>query len=237
VSFIFCQKGDNINEIIKRDKLYYKKFTVDLVDGMVYKLLEGKQITLGQMRKGEKFGEWKDWYENGQLMTKENYKNGLLNGESKYWDEGGNLKYIKKFRNGVLNGKQSSWYSKESKICEATYLNGKKEGDYVCFYSNGQKKIEGALKNGLYHGVWETWFFDGKKCGYGEFENGNGDFTDANHDGSEVTLHSFSDGILQSEKCIKRCSDKKYDRYNTDDLLLEIQFPLKVKPKFLLLNF
>ena len=44
----------------------------------------------GNIKDDEKNGVWKDYYENGQLESERNYKEGKLKSE-KCWDESGNI--------------------------------------------------------------------------------------------------------------------------------------------------
>ena len=45
------------------------------------------------------YGEYKNYYENGQLKEIYNYNNGLLNGEYKSYHENGQLKEIYNYKN------------------------------------------------------------------------------------------------------------------------------------------
>ena len=84
------------NDLIKRDGLWYEKFTNEPFTGNSTGLKQGK------VKDGKKDGEWLYYYENGQLYLKNTYKEGKKDGERlKYYDNGqlmekGNYKEGKK---------------------------------------------------------------------------------------------------------------------------------------------
>ena len=77
-------KDINGDDLIKRQGLYYEKFTEKPFTGNV----TGKEQ--GKISKGKREGEWVHYYENGQLRGKSNYKEGKLEDEVvfKYYENG-----------------------------------------------------------------------------------------------------------------------------------------------------
>ena len=71
-----------------------------------------------------------DYYENGQLKEKTNYKDGKQEGEHLYYYENGQL--------------ESKW----------NYNDGKKEGEYLYYDDDGQLAIKGHFKDGQEEGEW-----------------------------------------------------------------------------------
>ena len=63
-----------IDDLVERNDLYYKKFTNVPFTGEV----SGKEN--GNFVNGNKNGEWKGYWENGQLSWRKNYKYGKLDG-------------------------------------------------------------------------------------------------------------------------------------------------------------
>ena len=55
-------------------------------------------------------GEFKVWYENGQLSFEDYYKDGKLDGESKSWYENGQLRYQQFYKDGKVYGEHKNWY-------------------------------------------------------------------------------------------------------------------------------
>ena len=92
------------NDLIKRDGLWYEKFTNEPFTGNSTGLKQGK------VKDGKKDGEWLYYIENGQLYLKNTYKDGKKNGER--------LKY---YANGQLMEK-------------GNYKEGKKLGEWLDYY-------------------------------------------------------------------------------------------------------
>ena len=63
-----------MDDLVISDDLYYKKFTNVPFTGEV----SGRAN--GNFKKGKKDGEWLVYYDNGQLESKENYKDGEKDG-------------------------------------------------------------------------------------------------------------------------------------------------------------
>ena len=62
--------GETLDDLVERDGLFYKKFTVVHFTGNII----GK--TQGTIRNGKKEGLWVYHWNNGQLWKKETYKDG-----------------------------------------------------------------------------------------------------------------------------------------------------------------
>ncbi len=76
--------------------MYYEKFTDVPFTGNV----TGKER--GKISKGKKEGEWLNYYENGQLFIKGNFRDGKLDGEFLMYDEDGKLKRTRIYKDGEI---------------------------------------------------------------------------------------------------------------------------------------
>ena len=112
--------SETMDELVKRDGLYYEKLSKTLFTGKV----TGKEQ--GRIKDGKKEGEWVEYWGNGQLMSKVSYKNGKEEGE-----------WVGYHGNGQLSSKGS-------------YKNGLWEGGWVEYYGDGTlyKRGTGTFKNG-----------------------------------------------------------------------------------------
>ena len=81
--------------------------------------------TVQEWRHGLKHGEYKEWYNNGQLREHSHYVDGKLEGEFKEW-----------FRNGQLRK-------------HARYVDGKLEGEYKWWYENGHLRMHCHYSRGI----------------------------------------------------------------------------------------
>ena len=117
-SFAF---GETMDDLVVRDGLYYKKFTVVPFTGKITGKLQGS------FRYGKHHGSWVQYHDNGQLSWKGTYKNGKKEGlYVRYWD------------NGQL-------YSK------GTYKNGKEDGPWVHYYDGGRIWTKGTYNDGKFN--------------------------------------------------------------------------------------
>ena len=104
-------------DLVERDGLYYEKFTDVPFSGNVVGRLVGK------IKNGIWDGEIVEYYENGQLSRKTNYKDGKKEGESLWY-----------YANGQL------WI-------KSNFKDGKPEGEHLEYDKNGKLKITEIYKD------------------------------------------------------------------------------------------
>jgi antitoxin component YwqK of YwqJK toxin-antitoxin module len=95
-------------------------------------------------------GKQTSYFENGQLESTEEYRDGKEIGNHKYYHENGQLK-------------RSLSYDNNGKVVDGTYRS---------YYVNGDLKYESNFKNGVLHGL-RTWYKDGKIYEQTLVENGD----------------------------------------------------------------
>ena len=103
LSLISCSSETeiNIDELVQREGLAYKKFSDTPFTGKV----SGKEQ--GKMKNGIREGKWIEYYrENGQLYEKGSYKNGKHEGEWVYLKSDGTL--IRDWSGTYKNGEKVS---------------------------------------------------------------------------------------------------------------------------------
>jgi len=99
--------GETMDDLVKRDGLYYKEFTDVPFTGKT------TGATQGTIRNGKREGIWVEYHDNGQLRSKGTLKDGKWDGPwAQYHD------------NGQLRSK-------------GTYKGGEKEDDWVYYSSDG----------------------------------------------------------------------------------------------------
>lgn len=95
---------------------------------------------------GKKHGNWKEFFENGELKLEGTYRNGYKNGYFKYYDENGNLKSIEKYIDDILQKDPPELAQLEVRI------------DY---YPDGKIKTVGSYKDSLAEGIRREYNTDG----------------------------------------------------------------------------
>ena len=131
------------DELVKREGLYYQRFTDVPYTGKVF----GKNQ--GSFKNGEYDGAWVSYYKDGQLDYKGNYKNGEKDGAWVSYHNNGSLNYKGDYKNGEKDGAWVSYYDYES------------YGSLDSYGSNDQLESKGNYKNGKREGTWVSYDEDG----------------------------------------------------------------------------
>ena len=125
-----CPEID-FKELVKKDDLFYKKFTDVPFTGKT----TGEEQ--GSLKNGKEEGSWIYYWDNGQFKSKGDFKNGKEDGS-----------WVDYHENGQLSSK-------------GVFKNGKEDGSWVYYYKNGQLFYKGNWKNGKEEGYWVWYNKDG----------------------------------------------------------------------------
>lgn len=118
-----------MEDLVRRDGLYFRKFTVCPFTGKV----KEKRVR-GLIHDGYKDGDWITFWDNGQLNSKGRWLSGVRQGPwVLYWD------------NGQLKSK-------------GTWLSGVRQGSWVSYFSDGDLHQQGSFLNGEKHGSWKVYY-------------------------------------------------------------------------------
>ena len=73
--FVGCskQKEYNIDDFVEQDGIHYKKFTEEIINGFVFKEIEGIKVKLGRMKNGKKDGKWTYYNKDGTIYEVKEY--------------------------------------------------------------------------------------------------------------------------------------------------------------------
>ena len=157
----------NVDDLVKRDDLYFKKFTDVPFTGET-KITEETNVFLaivygdGFFKDGKKEGFWRKYFKDGSLSSRKTYANGIETGPSERYYENGQL-----WRKGNLkSGKRDGiwkFYNKNGRLSiEGIYQAGIKNGIWKFFsHNNGQLSARVSRKDGKYDGLVEYFNKDG----------------------------------------------------------------------------
>ena len=73
------QKEYDIINLLNQGGVYKQKFNDDILNGIIYRILDNKKVILGNLKNGKKDGLWTEWYPNKRKLE-ETYKHGILDG-------------------------------------------------------------------------------------------------------------------------------------------------------------
>ena len=140
---------DYKNKIIK---MYYR-------DGALYR----KVKFLGNSEWNYE-GEAKLYFQTGEILGIEEFKNGTLDGKSVYYYKNGNIHQKGYYKNGGREGEYIIYYENGNMEEKTFYQKGAlKNGRRITYYENGNIRTESFHDNqGLYHGEVKKYYENGK---------------------------------------------------------------------------
>lgn len=99
-------------------------------------------------------GEYKAYYDNGQLRAEGEYTKNIMVGEWRYYYPNGKLLSVQKFNNGKLVN-IDAWDENSIQLMKAG------TGTFELFYPTGEKMSKVTYKSCLQDGTWLSWFENG----------------------------------------------------------------------------
>jgi len=148
----------------------------------------GELRSKGIYKDNRKTGEWKFYFKNGSVEQLGRFVRGRFSGSWTWYYETGELEREEVFENGKENGLMTE-YAKDGTIIEkGEYLDGEKEGPW--FYHVGDHTEEGNYSAGLKDGEWKHYYSNGKLRFEGKYVQGS---QDGKH------KHYYENGKLKTE--------------------------------------
>ena len=216
---------------------------------MAYIFSKGDIIGQGILNEdGEKEGDWKEYFKDGNLKAEGRYKDGKRVGQWKFYHENGNLEQSGKYNeHGELDGTWRWYYLSGELLREDNYMNdladghlieysedGKviTEGDYIEGYEDGYwiyespfHKEEGNWRDGMRNGKWKSYWDDGQL-------SFSGDFIDDNPNGRHTWY--WDNGQIKDEgRYIMGRKDGDWIKYNYDGtVFIVISFKNGIEKKY-----
>ncbi|MBK7213533.1 MAG: toxin-antitoxin system YwqK family antitoxin [Bacteroidales bacterium] len=195
----------------------------------------GNLVYTGQFKDDKPVGEFRYFYQNGQIRTVLNYvaegntatcinyypsgrkmAEGSFFGKQKdgswsYFNEQGELASEESYTKGLPSGIWKVYYEEKKLMEEFTYVAGKKEGKWKQFFPNGSIKAEGVYRNGLMQGPAVFYFPDGQIMSKGEYRDDlkEGVWVNFKRDGSKESTMTYLGGDLIQEQWIDKAREKE----------------------------
>jgi len=161
--FVSCEKKfvnlpkydiDKITLTSKQGESFYnqKKFNGELFQSF----LNNDSILLGKYVNGKKDGEWKKFYEDGNLKEIRNYENGVKHGKHLGFFQNGKKQFEYNLKDDEYHGLKKTWNKKGVLIQEMNFIMGYESGSQKVWYNNGTIKSNYFVKNGRRFGLLGT---------------------------------------------------------------------------------
>ncbi len=97
-------------------------------------------------------------YENGQIKSRSEIRQGLLEGVSEGWHTNGQKQVTEHFHAGVSHGLRTKWHANGRKLSEATIVEGKMEGTFRRWAEDGTLAEEIEMKAGQPDGISRAYY-------------------------------------------------------------------------------
>ena len=100
IGVCFSQKSYNEKHLVEQDGVWYKKFSDEVVNGNVFKEIDGMEAPLGKIKNGKKEGKWTIWRNDGTKSEEQYYKDGKKDGKWTIFSAEGKVKQITTYVDG-----------------------------------------------------------------------------------------------------------------------------------------
>jgi len=131
-------------------------------------------------KKGEKTtysGEFIEYFDNGKIKGRGEFKDGLVNGLRTVYYENGNKRREINYSNGINDGASIEYYPSGQKKQEANFKNGKEDGTFKIFFEDGEVQAILNFSNGVQQGDYFEYTPEGKLIAQYYFVNGKASYS------------------------------------------------------------
>lgn len=113
------------------------------------------------------------FYEDGQLQSRSEVRDGLLHGLSEGWYPDGTLEVREFFRDGVSHGTRVRWHPDGTMASRAPIVDGEIHGLFERWHPNGRPHQRITMKHGRAHGPSTAYYPSGYIQARVEMDNGS----------------------------------------------------------------
>ncbi len=144
------------------------------------------------------YGKWSYFFEDNQIESYENFENGSLSGETVIFNSKGEVITRVNYRDGLLNGPVVFYYGGDTPELKTTFVNGKINGDIKIFSRRGKELLSGVYKNNKRENVWRFYYQKGEIKTIIPYLNGlkNGKVLIYDKGGTIIQTMSYKNGML-----------------------------------------
>jgi uncharacterized protein len=114
---------------------------------------DGKLKAEGRYDKDKKIGDWKFYHRSGTLEQEGSYAEGKPEGAWKWYYEDGQLLRDESYYKGLLDGEMTEYDREGNVITKGEYIEGKEDGPW--YYKIASAEVEGNYADGMRSGEWK----------------------------------------------------------------------------------
>ena len=175
----FVEISDELNEILIKERIDISIYS-SLIKSLYHSLSKNRFYDNGQLIYKDSFingirnGTWTGWYENGEIEFTGEYCNGKCINKWEFYYSNKNKRRVENYsKDGIRHGEQLSWWENGSLMIEENYLNGLPQGETFMYFDNGQLMNSGIYKNGkILDGIYHHYHASGELDFSIEYKNG-----------------------------------------------------------------
>ncbi len=131
---------------------------------------EGRLASFFSYAAGRRDGPYEVFGDDGETLSRGQYKNGELDGLQIVNQEGGSRTEIP-YENGKRSGVEKTFYADGGIAVEAPWVDGEQDGSVTFYYENGSVQSTLPFYRGRREGVHQTFFDDGARQGAENYRN------------------------------------------------------------------
>lgn len=130
-----------------------------VIEDVLYRYADGLTLRAqGQLRDGQRFGTWIQYWENKQVLNRGSYEDGERDGEWEFFYEDGVRRDQGSYDRGQRTGLWRTYHPRQRLMVEGHYQADERSGAWSTFYTDGSPKERGQYLQGVMQGRWE--FYD-----------------------------------------------------------------------------
>jgi len=146
--------ADSVETVNKNGILYYNQMPFT---GTLFRLNSAKDtVMICGYYKGKEHGQWKRYYDNGQLAELRYFEQGIKTKTLSRWWKNGQQQLQCTFEQDAYQGLFQEWNEQGQLVMEMHYNKGYEEGSQKMFYDNGKIRSNYVIRNGKRIGLLGT---------------------------------------------------------------------------------
>lgn len=160
-------------------------------------------------------GDYKEYYDNGQLFTEGRFDEGVPVGEWKYFHPDGSAAKTVTYNDGKPDGPVEVLRADGTVGAKREYTDGKRTGDWVMFGEEGdQPLVESHYEDGKPAGVWQIWYPSGKQRRQVPFADGkqHGTIVEWDEEGNKRAEVTFDQGVREGVSRVWTTDGRIYEQ-------------------------